>query len=72
MTDDFDPRDYPPVLDAAQVAALLRFNLDYVRKLSRAGVIPARRLPGGRKFIYLKDEILDWVRAQPSVGADPE
>lgn len=56
--------DYPPVLDAAQVARLLNLNIDYVRKLSREGVLPAKRLPGGRSFRYFKDEILDWLRAQ--------
>ena len=57
--------DYPAVLDAAQVAALLQLNIDYVRKLSREGVLPAHRLPQGRTFRYLKDEILDWLRSQP-------
>jgi excisionase family DNA binding protein len=65
LADDPSDRDYPPVLDAAQVARLLSLNIDYVRKLSREGVLPAHRIPGGRTFRYLKDEILDWLRAQP-------
>jgi excisionase family DNA binding protein len=68
--------DYPPVLDAAQVARLLNLNIDYVRKLSREGVLPAKRLPGGRTFRYFKDEILDWLRAQsveaPEAPVDAE
>ncbi len=64
-------RDLPTVLDAAQVARLLNLNLDYVRKLSREGVLPAHRLPGGRTFRYFKDEVLDWLRAQP-VHSDDE
>lgn len=71
MTDERDPTDYPPVLDAAQVARLLSLNIDYVRKLSREGVIPAHRLPGGRTFRYLKDEILDWLRRQPAHDPQP-
>jgi excisionase family DNA binding protein len=63
--------DFPPVLDAAQVARLLNLNIDYVRKLSREGVLPAKRLPGGRTFRYFKDEILDWLREQ-SVEAQTE
>jgi excisionase family DNA binding protein len=63
-------RDLPTVLDAAQVARLLNLNLDYVRKLSREGVLPAHRLPGGRTFRYFKDEVLDWLRAQPVHGDD--
>ena len=58
--------DLPDVLDAAQVAQLLQLNLDYVRKLSREGILPAHKLPGGRAFRYLKDEVLDWLRRQPS------
>lgn len=61
-------RDYPPVLDAAQVARLLQLNIDYVRKLSREGVLPAHKLPGGRTFRYFRQEVLDWLRDQP-VGA---
>lgn len=63
-------RDLPMVLDAAQVARLLNLNLDYVRKLSREGVLPAHRLPGGRTFRYFKDEVLDWLRAQPVHSAE--
>lgn len=58
-------RDYPPVMDTSQVAQLLRLNVDYVRKLSREGVLPAHRLPGGRTFRYFKDEVLEWMRGQP-------
>ena len=65
MDDDRALRDLPPVLDAAQVARLLQLNIDYVRKLSRSGVLPAHKLPGGRTFRYLKDEVLDWLRLQP-------
>jgi excisionase family DNA binding protein len=61
--------DYPLVMDAAQVARLLQLNIDYVRKLSREGVMPAHKLPGGRTFRYFKDEIISWLRQQP-VGVD--
>lgn len=58
--------DYPPVLDAAMVADLLNMNVDTVRRLSREGVLPAHRIPGGRTFKYLKDEVLNWLRQQPA------
>lgn len=58
--------DYPPVLDAAQVSDLLGMHVDTVRRLSRQGEIPAHRVPGGRTFRYFKDEVLDWLRAQPA------
>lgn len=63
-----EQRDFPAVLDAGQVAALLNLNIDYVRKLSREGVLPAHRLPGGRTFRYLRDEVIDWLRNQPVHG----
>lgn len=58
--------DYPPVLDTAMVAELLDMNIDTVRRLSREGILPSHRVPGGRTFKYLKDEVLDWLRAQPA------
>ncbi len=67
-TDTAQERDFPPVLDAAQVARLLKLNIDYVRKLSREGVLPAHRLPGGRTFRYFKEEVLEWLRDQPVHG----
>lgn len=60
MADD----DFPQVLDAAQVAQLLGLSLDHVRKLSREGVLPAKRIPGGRVFRYFKDDVLEWLRQQ--------
>ena len=70
MVDASEERDLPSVLDAGQVARLLNLNIDYVRKLSRNGVLPAHRLPGGRTFRYFKDEVLDWLREQPVHHAD--
>ena len=58
--------DYPDILTAAQVAELLDMNLDYVRKLSREGTIPAHKMPRGRVFRYFKDEIVGWLRELPS------
>ncbi len=64
-----DPKSldqYPDILDAALVAELLSMNLDYVRKMSRQGRIPAHKMPGGRAFRYFKDEIVEWLRALPA------
>lgn len=36
------------VLTAEQVAELIQLNVEYVRKLSREGTLPADRLPSGR------------------------
>lgn len=64
--------DYPDILDAAMVAEILGMNLDYVRKLSRDGRIPAHKLPQGRMFRYFKDEIVDWLRALPPQDASKD
>lgn len=63
--------DYPPILDAAQVADLLGMNVQMVRKYAREGRIPAYRLPGGRTFKFFRDEIFEFVRQHP-VNADAE
>jgi len=57
--------DYPPILDAAQVAELLGMNVQMVRKMAREGRIPAYRLPGGRAFKFFRDEIVDFIKAHP-------
>lgn len=57
--------DLPPVLTAEHVAQLLQMNVDYVRKLTRDGVIPAHRFPVGRTLRYLTDEVVPWLRALP-------
>lgn len=50
------------VMTADQVAGLLRVTVDHVRRLSRDGLIPAHRLPGGRSYQYLRSEVLEWLR----------
>ncbi len=57
--------DYPPILDAAQVADLLGMNVQMVRKYAREGRIPAYRLPGGRAFKFFRDEIFNFVKQHP-------
>jgi excisionase family DNA binding protein len=57
--------DYPPILDAAQVAELLSMNVQMVRRYAREGRLPAYKLPGGRTFKFFRDEIYDFVRSHP-------
>ncbi|AXV06761.1 hypothetical protein DVS28_a2076 [Euzebya pacifica] len=47
-------------------------NLDYVRKMSRQGKIPAHKMPGGRAFRYLKDEVVEWLRGLPAHETEVE
>jgi excisionase family DNA binding protein len=57
--------EYPPILDAAQVAELLSMNVQMVRRYAREGRLPAYKLPGGRTFKFFRDEIYDFVRSFP-------
>lgn len=62
--------DYPPILDAAQVAELLSMNVQMVRMYAREGRIPAYRLPGGRAFKFFRDEVFEFLKAHPVSEAD--
>jgi len=64
--------DYPPILDAAQVAELLGMNVQMVRMYAREGRIPAYRLPGGRAFKFFRDEVFEFLKAHPAVDAREE
>jgi excisionase family DNA binding protein len=64
--------DYPPILDAAQVAELLGMNVQMVRRYAREGRIPAYKLPGGRTFKFIRDEIIDFLRRHPAVAGAPD
>ena len=64
--------DYPPILDAAQVAELLGMNVQMVRRYAREGRLPAYKLPGGRTFKFFRDEIYEFVKSHPAVSAEDE
>ncbi len=64
--------DYPPILDAAQVAELLRMNLQMVRRYAREGRLPSYKLPGGRTFKFFKDDVLEFVKQHPVVPIESE
>ena len=62
--------DYPPILDAAQVADLLGMNVQMVRRYAREGRIPAYKLPGGRTFKFFRDEVFEFLRDHPVVSTE--
>ena len=64
--------EYPPILDAAQVAELLGMNVQMVRRYAREGRLPAYKLPGGRTFKFFRDEIYEFIRSHPAVTAEGE
>ena len=54
------------MLTSKQVAELLQVHVEYVRRMARDGRVPCHKFPGGREFRFLRDELLDWLRSQPS------
>jgi excisionase family DNA binding protein len=64
--------EYPPILDAAQVAELLGMNVQMVRRYARENRLPAYKLPGGRTFKFFRDEIYEFVKSHPAVSAGEE
>ena len=59
--------EFPPVLTAAMAAELLQVHVEYLRRLVRDGKLPSHRFPGGRELRFLRDELLEWLAAQPAV-----
>lgn len=66
------PEDYPLVMDVPLVAEMLLTDANQVRKWANAGLIPCHRVPGTRKYRFLRDEILGWLKELPSASADDE
>jgi excisionase family DNA binding protein len=46
-------------LTVEQVAELLHVSPKTVFNMTRDGRLPARRLPGSRRYLYVRQEILD-------------
>ena len=51
-----------PVLTAQQVADLLALSVQEVRRLTRDGKLPARRV--GKAYRYFRDEVVMWLDQQ--------
>jgi excisionase family DNA binding protein len=62
---------YPPILTTAMAAELLHVHVEYLRRMVREDRVPAHRFPGGREIRFLRDELIDWVRAQPGEDRSP-
>jgi excisionase family DNA binding protein len=63
--------DFPPILTTAMAADLLHVHVEYLRRMVREERVPAHRFPGGREIRFLRDELIDWVRAQPGEDRSP-
>ena len=56
--------DYPPVMNSAQVAEMLNLpSIKTVQVLVRKGRVPAHRLPGARRYWFVRDEIIEWLES---------
>jgi excisionase family DNA binding protein len=64
-----DPQSYPVVMDVPMVAEMLLTDANQVRKWANAGLIPCHRVPGTRKYRFMRDEILSWLANLPGAGA---
>ena len=62
---------FPPILTTAMAADLLHVHVEYLRRMVREHRIPAHRFPGGREIRFLRDELIEWVKAQPGDDRSP-
>ena len=51
-------RDYPPILDTAQVAELLGLNVRTILNMAQDGRLTASRIPGSRKFLFPLEDVI--------------
>ena len=59
-------------LTLPQVAGLLHVSARTVFNMTRDGRLPARRLPGTRKYLYVRQEIIDLVDQHRTDGLDAQ
>lgn len=50
------------VLTTRETAEFLKVSVLTLRKMLKAGRIPSHRM--GRKYVFLRSEILEWVKSQ--------
>ena len=66
-----DAGGFPPILTTAMAADLLHVHVEYLRRMVRENRIPAHRFPGGREIRFHRDELIEWVKAQPGEDRSP-
>lgn len=67
-----EPKDwshYGPALNTKDAARLLHLHEESLRVFVREGKVPCHRFPGGREMRFLRDELIDWLRGLPPMGA---
>lgn len=61
--------DFGDLLGVEDVADILGVHLDTARRYVREGAIPASRMPGGRRYYILKQDVVEALRNH---RVDPE
>ena len=62
-------RDYPPILDTAQVAELLGLNVRTILNMAQDGRLTASRIPGSRKFLFPLEDVIRVLEDNLNVSA---
>lgn len=60
-----DLERYGALLSLDDVAEILGVHPHTAERYARDGLIPAHRIPGGRRYYIFKDELVDVLRADP-------
>lgn len=53
----------PPIMTTDDVAEMLSMGVQEVRRLTRDGRLPGRRI--GKAYRYFRDDIIRWLDGQP-------
>lgn len=62
-------RDYPPILDTAQVAELLGLNVRTILNMAQDGRLTSSRIPGSRKFLFPLEDVISVLEDNLNVSA---
>ena len=62
-------REYPPILDTAQVAELLGLNVRTVLNMAQDGRLTSSRIPGSRKFLFPLEDVISVLDANLNIGS---
>lgn len=62
-------RDYPPILDTAQVAELLGLNVRTILNMAQDGRLTASRIPGSRKFLFPLEDVISVLDSNLNVSS---
>jgi hypothetical protein len=67
------PVPLEPFVEAEEAAGFLRMSAEYLKKLARAGKVPAHPRGDGqrRRWFFLMSELAEWMRRQVNSACDP-